>query len=285
MVSILNSAKNIIKKYSRIYLHFLKTSIAEVTSYRLHFVLLITMDILFFVTTLFTVDFLFSYLSNIGPWNREQFLFFTSVVLLIDSIHMTFISENFWQLSHYIRLGQLDYILLRPVNFLFSIFFRYIRPASIISIFIGIFLVIYFARPLNLTIVDLTMLSLYIILGLGLLIFLEISLSMLMFFTKETKGINFLRLQFQQVSRWPDFIYHSLFKRFFTIFFPILLVTNSPVNLILYKNYSVLLFFIIALLISIIVAWKLFLFSVKYYESASLGSKLGSKSLCLSTMK
>lgn len=227
------------------------------------------MDVLFYLSTLFTVDFLFHYVEEIGIWNRDQFLFFTAVVLLIDSIHMTFISENFWQLSHYIRLGQLDFILLRPVNFLFSIFFRYIRPASLVSIILGLSLVVYFSKPLNLNVMGLLSLMILVFIGLFLLIFLEIILSMLMFFTKETKGINFLRLQFQQVSRWPDFIYHSVFKRFFTFMFPILLVTNAPVKMMISFDFLLLFKLLLATIVAMYVSWYLFLFSVRFYESAS----------------
>ena len=59
--------------------------------FRVHFVLLILMDFLFLVTTLASVHIIYTHVSTIGPWNRDQLLFFVSIILIIQQCHMAFV--------------------------------------------------------------------------------------------------------------------------------------------------------------------------------------------------
>ncbi len=259
-----------IKSYLGIYQQFLATCFAEASSFRLNFVLLILMDLLFYFTTLASVDFIFQYTDTIGVWSRDEFMFFVAFMLTIDQLHMTFISESFWMLSAHIRQGMLDFILLKPKGTIFSVFFRYIRPASLLNFVITWGLLIYYGSKVDLGFVDWALLPFFILLGLSLLTSLEILISTSMFWVIESFGINFLRMQFQHLSRWPDFVYHSLPRRLFTIVFPILLVGSAPVRFLLNKDeYWWILGMIGAQVVFIFVIrffWKL---GLNRYESAS----------------
>ena len=84
-----------LRKYAWIYLEFLRTAFAAAVGFRLHFFLLVIMDVVFYATSLMTVDFLYDHVMHIGDWPRAQFLFFVSFMLAVDQLHMTFVSENF----------------------------------------------------------------------------------------------------------------------------------------------------------------------------------------------
>ena len=87
-----------IKKYTSVYREYINHAFAEALSYRAHFVLLIIMDLLFYASLIFSVDFIFDHIDHLGPWERSEFLFFISFMLAIDHIHMTLVSESFWTL-------------------------------------------------------------------------------------------------------------------------------------------------------------------------------------------
>ena len=192
-----------------IYGEFVKNCFAEAMSYRLHFVLLIVMDLLFYMSVIGTVEFLFLHLDTIGPWSRADFMFFMAFMLAVQHLHMTFVSENFWQFAFDIRSGQLDYILLKPANSLFVVFFRTIRPGTLLN---GLFpwaYLTYFGLQLSLAWWQWLILPVLVLLGLILMTSVEILLSMSMFYTVESMGVNFLRMQLQKVSRWPDLVYQG----------------------------------------------------------------------------
>ena len=74
--------------YFEIYKKYISTSFTKVMSFRTSFILVILMDLLFYFTTLLTIDFIYDHTAHIGPWNRNQFLFFVAFMLTIDHLHM-----------------------------------------------------------------------------------------------------------------------------------------------------------------------------------------------------
>jgi ABC-2 type transport system permease protein len=261
---------SVLKKYGGIYSEFIATSIAEATTYRVQFVLLIFMDLFFYASSYFSVDFIFAHVDTLGGWNRDHFLFFVSFALVVDHIHMTFISENFWNFAYEIRTGKLDFILLKPANTIFVIFFRLIRAASFCNIFVPWALLIYHGMRIGLSPLAWASVPLGVGLALSLQVCLEIIISMAMFWTIESYGINFLRMQLQQLSRWPDFIYRTTARRIFTFAVPLLLIGSAPVRFLFDQSDVSLLFLLLAFLpitwICIAYLWRL---GLRHYESAS----------------
>lgn len=256
--------------YWSVYLRFLSTCFAAASTYRLHFVLLIIMDQLFYFSMLGSVDFLYLHVPRIGPWTRDHFMFFVAFILAVDHLHMSFVSESFWEFAYDLRTGRLDFVLLRPLNTLFSVFARQIRPATLVNFVTPWGFLIYFGRRLGLDQEGWLLLPLMVLLALALLTSIEILISMVMFWTVEAMGINFLRIQIQSVSRWPEFIYRGLARRVFTFVLPILLVASAPVYFLIdHSRWMWVVGAIVAmggtwLLIGI--SWRL---GLRAYESAS----------------
>jgi viologen exporter family transport system permease protein len=219
-----------VRHYWQVYKEFLSTSFAEAMSYRLHFVLLIVMDLLFYFSALASVDFIYDHVQTIGQWARPQFLFFVSFMLAVDHLHMTFVSENFWNFSYELRTGRLDFVLIKPIGALFPVFFRMMRPGSLCIIFVPWACLVHYGRQAGLAGWAWVALPPLVLAGLTLAVSLEILLSTSMFWLIESAGINFLRMQLQQVSRWPDFVYRVFAQRLFTLVFPILLIGSAPVR-------------------------------------------------------
>jgi len=219
--------------YAGIYKEFVSNCFAAAMTYRFHFVMLIIMDLLFYLSILASVDFIFAHVNKIGSWGRTEFMFFMAFMIAIEHLHMTFVSENFWEFSYDIRTGRLDFILLKPVGALFVIFFRSMRPGTLINGFFPWYYLIHFGSQLHLGPLQWLALPFLVLLGLTLLTSIEILLSMSMFWIVESMGINFLRMQLQQVSRWPDFVYQYFAQKFFSFIVPVLLVGSAPVKFLL----------------------------------------------------
>ena len=259
-----------IAKYSDVYRHFLATCFAEATSYRLHFFLLIFMDIVFYCTTLGSVDFIFNHVDMIGPWGRNEFLFFVTFMLAIDQLHMTLVSEGFWQFSFEIRTGALDFILLKPIGTMFPIFFRHIRPASMLLAPVAWGLLIYFGRKIELSLFAWVALPFFLLSSFALIVAIEVLVAMSMFWIIESFGINFLRMQLQNIARWPDFIFRYGARKFFTIFLPVLLAGNIPVKIMFGDIHPLNFGFVVLALIVIGLVTKFFWHrGLRSYESAS----------------
>jgi ABC-2 type transport system permease protein len=259
-----------VRHYIEVYQKFLSTNFSVSMSFRTSFTLLVFMDIFFYLSTLMTVEFIFQHISTLGPWDKSQLMFFISFMLVIDNLHMALLSESFWVLSHQIKTGDIDFILLKPIHSIFTIFFRYPRPSSIINAFLTWGVLIYYGNKLSLDLLSWILIPILIILAFSLLAILEIIISTSMFWMQEGLGINFLRMQLQQLSRWPDYIYSKLAKRVFLICFPILLVGSAPVHFLLdHSEWEYLVGSCIAIVISFIFMIRLWKLALTKYESAS----------------
>lgn len=258
------------KKYLSVYYEFLRTSFAEATSYRVNFFLLIIMDLFFYASSLAAVFFIFEHVDTIGPWNRDAFLFFIAFVLVVDHLHMCLVSEGFWEFSQHINQGTLDFILLKPIGSIFTIFFRYIRPASFLNIFPTWAALIYFGVQCDLSPISWVFIPFLAIFSLTLMVSFEILVSMLMFYTIDGFGINFLRMQFQTLARWPDFVFRFYTRKIFTFVFPVLLIGSAPVHFLLdFRQWHYLLFMTLGILAQWILIRYAYRYSLHRYESAS----------------
>jgi ABC-2 type transport system permease protein len=259
-----------LKHYLGVYRYFVTTSVSEALSFRTSFMLLIMMDIFFYFSVLFSVDFLFDHMQTIGPWTKYQLLFFISFMLNIDAIHMGVFSSNFWMLGFKIRTGELDFDLLKPTHSIFICFFRYLKPSSLITAPVAWAMLIYYGSKIGLLWYDWLLIPPLILLGLSLLCVLEFILSTSMFWLVEGMGVNFLRMQMQQMARWPDFIYKYTYQKIFTIAVPVLLIGSGPVHFILDKsNWHYLVGMFVALFISSLILIKIWNKALCQYDSAS----------------
>lgn len=243
---------------------------AEATTYRLNFVLVMVMDLIFYATAMGSVDFLFQYVPAIGPWDREHFMFFISFMLAVDHLHMTFISENFWNFSGEVRSGKLDFVLLRPVSGIFISFFRLIRGGTMLNGVAPWALLVHFGTRIDFDFWSWIYLVPMVLLSLALAVAIEILMTLSSFWTISSYGINFLRMQVQQLARWPDFIYQYYFRKFFTFILPILAVGSGPVQFLFEKGLPTLSAWAIAALTCLVllirVVWRK---ALAAYESAS----------------
>jgi ABC-2 type transport system permease protein len=258
------------KHYLTVYKEFIATAFTQASSFRLSFFLIILMDLFFYFSSLASMSFILDHVNSIGPWNREQLMFFISFMLTINWLHMTFVSESFWMFGDHIRTGSLDFLILKPIHSIFSVFFRHFRPATILNGTVAIFFLIKYGTACNLSLLSWIILPIVLLLGFALLVILEIIISVAMFWLVEGLGINFLRMQLQQLSRWPDFIYAYLTRKILTLGIPLLLIGSGPVKFLLdFKNYELLFLLIVFIAVSwyfMLLFWNI---GLKKYDSPS----------------
>ena len=89
-------------------------------------------------------------------------------------------------------------------------------------------------------------------------------------YSHESFGINFLRMQLQQLARWPDFVYRLWARRILTFGLPVILVGSAPVHWLLspfeFKFMAYMFLAIIVMWLIIAPVWRL---SLSRYENAS----------------
>ena len=257
----------IISKYFSLYKEFFKTSLSKELSFRANFILQSLMNVSFIGVYFFTSLFIFDHIEHIGLWNKQEFLLFLSFVFAVDQTHYLIFSFNFWMFSDDVRLGQLDFYLLKPFPSLFIVLLKRLAIPGIFTVLLTYSLAIYFGIQLGLSFLMWLSLPLCLLLSLFLLLGLEVLISLFNFFTVEGGGINHARLQLQHLCRWPDFIYRDPARLWLL---PFLAITSIPVRYLLdvgYWSWLVIMFFGTAFLwLIVIFLWPK---ALSFYESPS----------------
>ena len=166
-----------------------------------------------------------------------------------------------------IGTGTLDFDILATRCLAFS-YVRVIKHDQLLTIGMG--KLIYFGIQVGLTWSQWLMIPPFIILGFVLFVLIEICISVAMFWTVEGWGINFLRMQFQQLARWPHFIYSYFPRKILTILIPVLLVGSGPVSFIYDVNqYDMLLGLVTAIFVFSLITKTLWRYGLNKYDSPS----------------
>ena len=254
-------------KYASLYGEFFKTSLSRELSFRFNFLFQSLMNISFLSMYFFTSLFIFDHVESIGPWNKTEFLFFISFVFAVDQTYYLFFVSNFWEFSEDIRMGTLDFHLLKPFHSLFTVLFRNAAIPGIFTICVSYSLLIYFGIQADLMFSIWLSLPFCILLSVFFLLGIETLISLLNFFTVEGMGINQIRNQAQHLCRWPDFIYKKPGRIYLL---PFVIINSVPVRWILDTNYWNWMVFMLGGLICL---WFLVFFlwpkALNFYESPS----------------
>jgi viologen exporter family transport system permease protein len=259
-----------IKYYLLLYREFIKTCFTEAMSFRLHFVLLIVMDLIFYASVFASVEIIYQHVETIGPWNKDQLMFFMSFILTVNHLQMSLLANNYWELSLMIRQGNLDFLLVKPASSLFSTFLRRISAGSTTIFAVPWACMIYFGTQLGFTWTAWVLLPFLVLLAFMLTGLIDTIISCSMFWMLEGVGINFLRMQLQQVARWPDFIYADIIRKILTFFIPVLLIYNAPSRFLFdFHDWIALAGMLAAIAICWVILYFLWKICLNSYESAS----------------
>ncbi len=119
-----------LKKILSLYWAFFKMSLITDLEFRLNFAIRVFNDVIWYVAQILTFEVIFRHTSRIGDWNLEQTRVFLGVLFVVDGFYMLFIHENIETFPEKVSRGDLDLLLLKPVNSQFIISCqRFVTPA------------------------------------------------------------------------------------------------------------------------------------------------------------
>ena len=191
---------------------------------------------------------------------------------LTDSVFVFFFGGNTFVLNTMVVKGELDFVLIKPVNPQFFLSLRYVASYSIISFIILSSLLIKLVYDYHGFISIFNSLIFMVSFILGILIFycFEFIISCLVFWYRNFSVGGWLASEMTKYSRRPDSIYQGKFRRIVFTIFPMAMITSVPARILifgpeLYLIMSQIIITIIFLLITNLI-WNR---GLKLYESAS----------------
>lgn len=266
---------SLFKKYYDLLKSFFKVSVVADLEFRMNFVILIIGEFIWYSTQLILYEVLFKHTPTVGGWTISQMRVFVFLALFIDSIYMIMWDSNFSKFNDDVRKGQLDLLLIKPVNSIFMLSSQKISISHIPCLFItGAGLIWSLFQLPDFNFYKLFLLILLIPSGLSVIFCGRFALNATALIFTRADFLQYVWYSLFRLGLRPDGIYSSLlsgFFRYFLIFIlPFAMVASIPSRLLIEPFQFG--YFIWALIMPFILFYalkKYWNYCLKFYSSAS----------------
>ncbi len=209
--------------------------------------------------------------DSVYGWTRQEIILLTGVYSLLLGVFHTFFTRNFEKFSEIIHYGKFDLMLTKPIDSQFLMTCQRISFTSLSRVIIGVYVIVYVARTYSLTINTQTIILFTFFMIIGLILLYTVWLLVLTITIKYTKLSNLPEFMFSLtgVARYPQEILKEGFYTFFLLFFPLTLIVNIPVKLLINKQIHSDLFITLATCFFLLyLSRKIWQFALRSYTSA-----------------
>jgi len=217
-------------KYLKLWLSFAKISVMAEMEYRLNMIIKVISDVIWYCTQLSIFEVLFYHAPQIAGWTIYSMRVFMGVLFLVDSFYMILMNENFEQSSTLVRKGELDFILVKPVNSQFMYSFRKVNAAYFINTLIVLcyltWAILNLETPPHWSQFVTTFFLL--IAGLSVLYSLRFFFAALNIIFTNANSLTYVWYQFYRLATRPHAFYPSWLRLFILTVFPVALISSVP---------------------------------------------------------
>ncbi len=267
--------------YFRVFWTFLRNSLIRELSMRGNFWIQLVTEGIWFVSQIFLFDVIFAKVPEINTWTRYEFFAFMATSMIINTLTEALFLPNCANLSESIRTGNLDFVLLKPIDTQFLVSFEKIDLAAFSQLSFSLTLLGYALWNLGLPIgvIEVGLYLGLIVMAVTFFYSLMISLAATSVWMGRNQGLQDFWFYITIFARYPRDIYNgkalwggSALLAVFTYCIPILLVVTVPSQVLIQKALSpswLILIPIAAALGSLLVSRLVFQFALRSYRSAS----------------
>src|SRR5215213_10163065 len=112
--------------YLRVFLVMARTCISREMEYRGHFLLLAASNVGWVLLSLSLIPFLFGNIRTVEGWDLNRMILLVGTYQLVLGVLFLLFETNMGRLSEYVNKGELDYVLLKPIDSQFLVSTRYL---------------------------------------------------------------------------------------------------------------------------------------------------------------
>ena len=267
-------------RYWRVWLMFLKVSLAREMIFRWNFLIEVVTTCFWIAAQLLLFQIIFGHVKHIGDWSQPEYYGFMATGMLINAFVEMLFMPNCANLSEQIRTGNLDFALVKPIDTQFFVSFQTVDMSLLAQVAVSLGLLAYSvtASHVTVTLVSAVMYLFLVAVAVGFFYGMMIALASAAVFMGRNQGLYDFWFYVTSFARYPGDMYRQgavgeFFWFGFSFIIPILLVVTVPSRVFLQKslspNWGVL---VIAPALTALTLWgsrRVFLWSLSHYRSAS----------------
>ncbi len=125
-----------VSRYLHIWKAFFRNTLSRDMEFKLNFIFEMFIDAIYYFSLFFFFKIIFQFTQSLGEFNQDAVIIFLITLYIADSLYVFFLGGNVFNINTAVKQGDLDFILLKPVNSQFFISCRYVNTYAIISMII-----------------------------------------------------------------------------------------------------------------------------------------------------
>ena len=260
------------KKYLSIYKTLSGMNFSELVSFRANLINSLISNLVWGTFSILLIVVLTSKTPEVFGWTRYELFLLFGIYNIYMGLFYVFFSRSFERFSQIIHLGELDFVLVKPIDSQFLMSFRYVNHPAFLRVIVGTIFSAWVLSQMGVAVTAQSLLLMVLLLVCGIAVMYGIwyiFLTCLIWWTNLTNLVGLL-YEMNGLTRYPGQMFQGISGLLFYSIFPLTLVITTPaqtlVNKVNYLNIALVAFFAV-LFISISRSfWK---FALKFYSSAS----------------
>ncbi|HYR57802.1 MAG TPA: ABC-2 family transporter protein [Chthoniobacteraceae bacterium] len=218
------------RRYLEIYWLMIRNSLIREMNFKANFILWMFVELLWFVGQIVFLEVLFANTDRIGDWTKWECVLLVGTHQLTSQLFQAFFYVNLAELPELIRTGRLDLFLVLPVDAQFAVSTRRFGMDNVVNALIGVAIVCFSLFKLGVAPAP-GHIALYgVAVGFGVAVHYAVLflLATIAFWIVRAQGLIYGYFNVFNIARYPDVVFHGIFKIIFSYAIPVIIVANVP---------------------------------------------------------
>ena len=258
-------------RYIKIFAAFLKAGLQSEIEYRINILLRFVTDLIWYAAQIFMFEVIFLHVNRLGGLGHEEMRVFLGILFVVDALYMVFFSDNMDNFPDLVRKGDLDFLLVKPVNTQFIVSTQKITLSFLLNLLMGVgWLTWSLNRLPHLTFWQPVLLL--VLLPCGTLIFYAMRFMFASLALVFTQSDSFMHVwfQFYKLGMRPDSIYQPWMRFFLMTLVPVSLIASVPSRLVLEPLHPGLAAWVVLVTVGLLyLSHRVWNVLIRHYVSAS----------------
>jgi ABC-2 type transport system permease protein len=238
------SAKSAQANYGRVWTTFLRNALVREMMFRGNFLINVITRAFWFCAQITLFEIIYRNVDTINDWTRPQYFAFMATGMLINSIIEALFMPNCANFSEMIRTGNLDFVLVKPIDTQFLISCEKMELAMINQSFLAVGLLTYSLFQIGepISVMQVAAYIGFVVVGVAFFYSLMIAMASTSIWLTRNQGLYDFWFYITVFARYPRSIYNGvdasrlefseMLQGTFTYAVPILLVVTVPARII-----------------------------------------------------
>jgi ABC-2 type transport system permease protein len=265
-----------LSKYARLLGCLAKYTLAREMAFRGNFLVKVSVEVLWLAILIAFYETVFARTNAIANWPKAEYLFFVGCFFALNGMIETLFLENCNEFGELVRTGDLDFLLLKPIDEQFIVTCRRVDWSTAPNVIMGGILMVVALWQMRWGFDAGRVLAFFLMFGCGTLLAYCFMLVLTSFSVWMVRNQSLMEMWwlFSSLARYPREIFSRTWAepigRFFTYVIPILLVVNVPAHVMVKTlEPGMVLFTLVATVAAFAASRWFFHKALRSYRSAS----------------